>query len=152
MPVQNQMMYNPPTYNPINVPQRPIYGQQPTYQPSLASLGQNNLSSNTASGLTGRIIQTENEITPNEVAMDGSVSLFPLVDYSAIIAKQWNANGTISTIKYVPVVDNEDSKDIEPSKLDTLTEQVNKRFDNLEKLLTSRSNNNYKKNAGGNNA
>lgn len=43
-------------------------------------------------GLTGRIIQTESDITPNEVAMDGSVSLFPLGDYSAIIAKQWNAN------------------------------------------------------------
>ena len=84
--------------------------------------------------------------------MDGSVSLFPLGDYSAIIAKQWNANGTISTIKYVPVMDNEDSKDAEPSKLDTLTEQVNKRFDNLERLLTNRNSNNYKKNQGGNNA
>lgn len=150
MPVQNPMMYNPPTYNPINIPQRPIYGQQPSYQPSLATLGQNNIS--TASGLTGRIIQTENEITPNEVAMDGSVSLFPLGDYSAIIAKQWNANGTISTIKYVPVVENEDGKDVEPSKLDTLSEQVNKRFDDIERLLTNRNNNNYKKNQGGNNA
>lgn len=150
MPVQNPMMYNPPTYNPINIPQRPIYGQQPSYQPSLATLGQNNIS--TASGLTGRIIQTENEITPNEVAMDGSVSLFPLGDYSAIIAKQWNANGTISTIKYVPVMENEDGKDVEPSKLDTLSEQVNKRFDDIERLLTNRNNNNYKKNQGGNNA
>ena len=150
MPVQNQMMYNPPAYNPINLPQRPFYGQQQSYQPNLASLGQNN--SQMPGGLTGRIIQTENDITPNEVAMDGSVSLFPLGDYSAIIAKQWNANGTISTIKYVPVVDNEDSKDAEPSKLDTLTEQVNKRFDNLERLLTNRNSNNYKKNQGGNNA
>lgn len=105
MPVQNPMMYQPPTYDPVNLPQRPIYGQQMN-QPNLASLGQSNISM--TSNLTGRIIQNENEITPNEVAMDGSVSLFPLGDYSAIIAKQWNANGTISTIKYVPVVDNED--------------------------------------------
>ena len=50
MPVQNQMMYNPPTYNPINLPQRPFYGQQQNYQPNLASLGQNN------SPMTGGLI------------------------------------------------------------------------------------------------
>lgn len=147
MPVQNPMMYQPPAYNPIYPKQQPYptYGQQMN-QPNLASLGQQ------TSGLTGRVIQTENEITPNEVAMDGSVSLFPLGDYSAIIAKQWNANGTISTVKYVPVVDNEDGKDVESSKLDTFSEQVNKRFDDIERLLTNRNSNNYKKNSGGNNA
>lgn len=120
MPVQNPMMYQPPTYNPVNLPQRPIYGQQMN-QPNLASLGQSNISM--TSNLTGRIIQNENEITPNEVAMDGSVSLFPLGDYSAIIAKQWNANGTISTIKYVPVVDNEDGKDDQIAELRTQIQQ-----------------------------
>lgn len=140
MPVVNPFMYNSPSYNPTNLPQVPMYASQP-YKPSLPG-GQSNT-------LTGRIIQSENDITPNEVAMDGSISLFPLGDYSAIIAKQWNANGTISTVKYVPVMD-EDCTDDEPSKLDAFSEQVNKRFDELEHLLTNR--NNYKKNTGGNNA
>lgn len=34
--------------------------------------------------------------------MDGSVSLFPQNDYSAIYAKTWTKDGTIATVKYVP--------------------------------------------------
>lgn len=36
--------------------------------------------------------------------MDGSISLFPLGDYSTIIAKQWNSDGTIKTLRFVPEV------------------------------------------------
>lgn len=141
MPVVNPFMYNSPNYTPTNLPQIPMYNPQPSYRPTLPV--------QTSNVIAGKAIQSEADITPNEVAMDGSISLFPLGDYSAIIAKQWNANGTISTVKYVPVVD-EDCTDDEPSKLDAFSEQVNKRFDELEHLLTNR--NNYKKNTGGNNA
>lgn len=54
--------------------------------------------------LAGRVVQNEQEITPQEVAMDGSISLFPLGDYSCIIAKQWNSDGTIKTLRFVPEV------------------------------------------------
>lgn len=49
-----------------------------------------------------RIINDPKEIMPNEVPMDGSVSLFPTADYSCVYAKAWNANGMIDTVKYVP--------------------------------------------------
>ena len=52
--------------------------------------------------LAGRVVQNESEITPQEVAMDGSISLFPLADYSTIIAKQWNSDGTIKTLRFAP--------------------------------------------------
>ena len=52
--------------------------------------------------IPGRIVRSEGEITPNEVPMDGSVSLFPAADYSCITAKSWQPDGTIATVRYVP--------------------------------------------------
>ena len=47
--------------------------------------------------IPARIINDPKEIMPNEVPMDGSVSLFPTADYSCVYAKAWNANGMIDT-------------------------------------------------------
>lgn len=52
--------------------------------------------------LPGRQIANADEITPQEVPMDGSVSLFPQQDYSCIYAKTWTKEGTIATLKFVP--------------------------------------------------
>lgn len=53
-------------------------------------------------GLPGRVIQNPNDITPGEVDMNGKVSLFPMADYSCIIAKCWNQYGSIDTVRYIP--------------------------------------------------
>lgn len=74
---------------------QPQNSQAQTMQPILAQQIVN---------LSGRVVQKETDITPQEVAMDGSISLFPLADYSAIIAKQWNSDGTIKTLRFVPEV------------------------------------------------
>lgn len=97
--------------------------QQPSFQKSL--------------NVNGRIVKSENEIMPNEIPMDGSISLFPLTDYSKIVAKQWNSDGTISTVEFSPVKTEETTS--EPK----FEESVMKRFDNLEAILTSRSNKRY---------
>ena len=39
--------------------------------------------------------------------MDGSTAIFPLSDWSQIIVKTWNTNGTIGTITYVPSIQSE---------------------------------------------
>lgn len=52
--------------------------------------------------IPGRQVGDVNEITPQEVPMDGSVSLFPQQDYSCIYAKTWTKEGTIATMKFVP--------------------------------------------------
>lgn len=57
---------------------------------------------NKVSYLPGRVITNPDEVTPQEVPMDGSVALFLMKDYSAIYAKAWNNNGTITPVKYVP--------------------------------------------------
>lgn len=52
--------------------------------------------------IPGRLVANADEITPQEVPMDGSVSLFPQNDYSCIYAKQWTKDGNIQTVRYVP--------------------------------------------------
>ncbi len=125
----------------------PQYQPQQTYlpsntQPNLASMSQRR------SSLSGRIVNSETDVMPNDVIMDGSISLFPLSDYSAIIAKQWNANGTISTIKYIPITDSSEESDT-----NELAKMINQRFDDLEKKISERKyngnrNNNSKKDTG----
>lgn len=68
-------MFNPnitnPTYTPQPQPQQsPLqsYQQRPPIIP-------------------GRVVTDINEVTPNEIPMDGRVSLFPKNDYSCIYAK-----------------------------------------------------------------
>ena len=51
--------------------------------------------------IPGRMIYSPDEIMPQEVAMDGSVSLFPMHDWSCVYGKWWTSNGQIQTVKFV---------------------------------------------------
>ena len=107
-----------------------------------------------AKPLSGRIVNSDSEITPNEVVMDGSISLFPQSDYSCIFAKQWGPDGTIQTVRYIPEV-------VEPETVAEATSGINlsnimDRLDEIETLLKKQNKpynnrklyNNYKKNDG----
>lgn len=83
-----------PTYNTGFNPYTQMYPTYPQFQP-MQTYNQPNQSVNRT--IFGRVINSENDITPNEVPMDGSISLFPLADYSKIFAKQWSQDGTIKT-------------------------------------------------------
>ena len=52
-------------------------------------------------GLIGRIVQTQNDIMPGDIPMNGVPCYFPIQDGSAIYMKAWNADGTIATRAYV---------------------------------------------------
>lgn len=86
------MSYQPynPMFNPYVTPQQMQPSPLLNYQPQRPS------------GIPGRVVNDVNEVTPNEISMDGRVSLFPTNDYSCIYAKAWNSDGTISTVKFVP--------------------------------------------------
>ena len=127
-----QPRYTYPTnYNMMN-PSQAVNSFQPNYtaQPQQSSI-------------FGRIVNDENEIMPNEVPMDGTIGIFPKSDGSEVIVKSWTQNGTISTVKYVPVVEGETpqvSNDPYPEIID--------RLDRIEKQLSTRRtnrNNSYKK-------
>lgn len=91
--------------------------------------------------IPGRLVNSVDEITPQEVPMDGSVSLFPQNDYSAIYAKTWTKDGTIATVKYVP-----EPNQAAPQKtaLEARLDKIDQRFDKLERMLT-RNNKPYRK-------
>ena len=81
-------------------------------------------------GIAGRMVGAPSEIVPNEVPMDGSVAFFPTSDGSAIFAKAWNPNGTISTVRYAPVGDDQPEQAAGPTLADVLS-----RLDDLESLI-----------------
>ena len=55
-------------------------------------------------GINGRIVQAVENINANEVPMDGSMAFFPKQDLTEIYAKSWNADGTIRTLTFKPVL------------------------------------------------
>lgn len=120
-------MYNQPSYQP-----QTNYNSQPTQKP-----------------LVGRYINNPNDITVNEVPTDGSIGLFPQTDGSCVYGKVWNANGTITTIKYIPEVQNAETSettidfDSLNSKIDAIYNHI---FESKQTTnQTSRNRNNVKK-------
>lgn len=69
-------------------------------------------------GISGRVVPNAESIAANDVPMDGSVAFFPMQDMSQILAKSWNADGTIKTVIYKPFVET-------PSNLSTTNEKLN---------------------------
>lgn len=132
MPYQNPYM---PDYRPYPAPNIPTYFPQTQFQPS-----QNPVQSSYATqtvpqqALHGRIVHSESEITPQEIVMDGTISIFPLADYSMIICKQWKSDGTIQTLRYIPKQDSEEH--IVTSPIDELKKHIDDRFDLIEASLT----------------
>lgn len=88
-------------------------------------------------GIFGKVVQSQDSIVANDVPMNGSVAFFPKSDLSEIYAKQWSADGTISTMVFKPIQNNNPNKlsqDTEKLKIglsDEATEIFNKHFDTL---------------------
>ena len=88
-------------------------------------------------GIFGKVVQSQDSIVANDVPMNGSVAFFPKSDLSEIYAKQWSADGTISTMVFKPVKNdnpNKLSQETEKLKFDlseNVTEVFEKHFDTL---------------------
>lgn len=50
--------------------------------------------------LPGRVVNSPDDIRASEIPMDGTVAVFPSSDYSHVILKAWNSNGSIQTEIY----------------------------------------------------
>lgn len=114
---------------PQPVMQYPTTVQQPQYTPPQPLYGQNQM--NRQSVINGRTVSSAEEITPSEVPMDGSVSIFPKSDFSEIYAKAWNSDGTMKTFRFVPCVEESPQKE-EPVDMSAV---ILERFDKLESML-----------------
>lgn len=126
------------------MPMQPMYQPNP-YQPQMPAVPQQQQPQSSLPTVRGRFITREEEITPAEVAMDGQVSLFPLADYSCIVAKLWDSNGQMQTFKFVPLMETAVEQEIE-DKGDIILG----RLDEIETLLKQKSSRQtYKKNQNG---
>lgn len=130
---------------PWAMPQMQTY-QPSVYQPTVQAVPQQQTPPQSSlPTVRGRLVSHEEEITPSEVAMDGQVSLFPLTDYSCIIAKFWDSNGQMQAVKFVPIVEQTVEQEVE-NKSDVILG----RLDEIESLIKrNNSRSTYKKNQNG---
>lgn len=88
-------------------------------------------------GIFGKVVQSQDSIVANDVPMNGSVAFFPKSDLSEIYAKQWSADGTISTMVFKPVQNdntNKLSQDTEKLKIEdfnTILDCISGKVDNV---------------------
>lgn len=129
-------------------PAYPQYGYNPYFQQPRMQQPQieqvqpvNQLQQQMPCGVNGRVVQSVEMITANDVPMDGSAAFFPMQDMSAILAKSWNADGTIKTVIFKPI--NETAPQSEIQNKENLKFDLSEgtvaafmdRFDELSKRL-----------------
>lgn len=78
----------------------------------------------------GRTVASMQEITPQEVPMDGTMALFPLADGSAVIGKRWDADGTIKTVSFKA-----ESQDVPADVHVPGMDEVMRKLDRIESFL-----------------
>ena len=143
-PNYSQMInpYQQMTYPQFNSPymERTNYMQQ--YQQNLQPVQQQSVpvQPQQAMGINGRTVQSVEQITANEVPMDGSLAFFPRQDMAEIYAKQWNADGTIKTVIYRPVMDSAvnsqgNNQNQQITIPDDVTQAFMNRFDELSNKM-----------------
>lgn len=113
----------------------------PQYPPATntASLNSYNQSHSQTMPIFGRVISTESEITPNEVPMDGTIALFPLSDFSVVIAKQWSQDGTIKTVRFVPEIQTSEPETPTTMSITELAQSIDERFNKIESMIKYRN-------------
>lgn len=111
--------------------------QMAQYGPTNMSYPQANQQMNLPqTSIRGRVVADISQVVPNEVPMDGSVSLFPSQDYSCIYAKQWAADGTIKTMKFIPAVETQVVEAERVNPVDILRADVMSRLDNIQEMIS----------------
>lgn len=92
--------------------------------------------------IPGRLVANSDEITPQEVPMDGSVSLFPQNDFACIYAKTWTKEGTIATMRFVP--EQPQGAVEQKSPLEERLDRIDQQLETISKRL-NRPKSNYQK-------
>ena len=109
--------------------------------------------------LPGRSVESSKDIALNEIPMDGSLSVFPRSDLSAIYVKKRNEKGAVDDYIFIPAPEDYDISTLENTPetangqniLDIL-ERLNTKVDALsDTVSTLKTNNQYKKNRDKNN-
>lgn len=115
------------------VPYQPMmpYGQYPMYQQPqpFQPMPQTQAQPKPFSPITGRVVNSLDEITVQEVPTDGTVAWFPSADGSCVWGKRWTPDGNITTMRFVP-----EAADTAPSQPDPF-QLINDRISELFQLV-----------------
>lgn len=82
--------------------------------------------------ISGRVVNSIDDITVQEVPTDGTVSLFPSADGKCIYSKRWAPDGNILTMCFVPEASEAQPK--QPSQLDIIDNRISELFDAVERI------------------
>ena len=137
----------------------PYYMQQPITTPQYQTqasdyMGQMQNAYQKPLGLQGKTVDNIEVVKATDIPLDGSVSYFPLVDGSAIVTKQLQADGTSRMIVYKPAetepkaTENKEiyvtEKQLE-EKLSTFNnEEIKQEIEKLKKQIKDLTNNSKK--------
>lgn len=95
--------------------------------------------------LKGRVVNSDTDIRPNEVPMDGTASFFPRADGQVIYVKWWGNNGLIEGRTFVPsqetTVDDTSSNNDANKKLDDILDRLGRMEKRLGKSFNPHRNN-----------
>jgi hypothetical protein len=128
-------------YNPMFNTQQRLAQMEQQYQQQNMFPAQ--ISGNLMS-VAGRVVDSFDSITANDVPMDNSGAIFVKRDNSEIQHRIWNADGTIKTTSYKPIVDVLDDKMVNLSSGETelkfalsdeVTEGIMNKFDEVMKKI-----------------
>ena len=123
---------NPNYYQNYMQPQQQFYSQ-----PAVQQYQQPSYMQQAAQRINGRVVQSADMITANDVPMDGSVAFFPTQDLSEIYAKSWDANGKIVTRLFKPVSDSypsnptQDTEKLKIEDFNTILDCISGKVDNV---------------------
>lgn len=96
-------------------------------------------------GIIGRIVTDFSEITANDVPMNGNAAFFPKADGSELQVRSWSSNGTIQTVVYRPVFEQNGAESTNTQQMDfnalnedvrALREDIIARLDRMEQSMT----------------
>ncbi len=118
--------------------------QLQNYQQNLQMVPTQMSGANQPQGLVGKMVNDVSMVSPNDVPMDGNVAIFPKNDMSEIYCKQWKQDGTIQTVVYKPILEQNPQEGTNIPQMNfnvlnedvrALREEISERFDRLEKSM-----------------
>ncbi len=134
-------------YNNYMQPQIPRYGQpyqpyanqavqsqQPIQQQPIQQYAPQPV---TIQGLQGKTVDSIDVVKAMDIPLDGSVSYFPLVDGTAIVTKQLQADGTSKTLVYKPSEEKKPEQQVKyvtPEELNKAIKDISVDDDEFEEL------------------
>ena len=133
-------------YNNYMQPQIPRYGQpyQPyanqavqPQQPIQPQPVQNFTQPMAIQGLQGKTVDSIDVVKAMDIPLDGTISYFPLVDGTAIVTKQLQADGTSKTLVYKPSEEKKPEQQVKyvtPEELNKAIKDISVDDDEFEEL------------------